>query len=142
MSSNLYVCPKCGKTIEYGNDVDLFEVAMKHLPTCSPTAKAPAHQRITDVVPQDALQGNLVNMDDILDQEVLITDMSWHDSTYKEDDVYLSLTLVIEGEEKVLNTGAARVVQAFRAVPQEALPIYAAFERIQLPNGRRVYHVK
>lgn len=137
-----YTCSQCGMDIQYEAGADLFQVAIDHLPKCSGKVATPVHKRITDIVPPDILAGNFITMDELLNQEVLVTGIEWKESTFKEDTDYLTLTIELDKEEKKLNTGAERVVAVFKAVKPEDLPVYCAFEKIQLPNGRRVYHVK
>lgn len=142
MGVKIYTCPQCGQTITHDENAEVYQVVIDHLAKCPGTASKPAYKRITDVVPSEVMAGNIISVDSILDREVLVTYITWKESTFKEDADYLSLTVLIDGEEKQLNTGAERVVQVFKAVDPAALPIYCAFEKIQLPNGRRVYRVK
>ncbi len=142
MAAKTYLCPKCHTVINYTEEDDLYGVVADHISHCAAPAPVPAHKRITDVVDEQTMKGNIINIDDILGQEVLVTGIDWRESTMKEDAEYLSLTLDMDGVAKVLNTGAERVVAVFRAVKASDLPIYCQFEKISLPNGRRVYHVK
>ena len=135
-------CPKCGEVLTFEAPQTMYDAFIDHISKCPQKVPVKVVKRITDVVPEDALKGNLITMDELLGQDILITGMIWRESSFKEDTDYLSLTLELQGEEKVLNTGAERVLQAFRAVPPDSFPFYATFEKIQLPNGRRVYRVK
>ncbi len=142
MVSKSHVCPKCQASISYTEDADLYEVVADHIAHCPGAPLSTKAHRITDVVSPEVMKGNIINIDDILGQEVLVTGITWRESTMKEDAEYLSLTLDMDGVKKVLNTGAERVVAIFRTLLPADLPIYCAFEKIQLPNGRRVYHCK
>jgi hypothetical protein len=142
MVTKTYLCPGCKQPIEYDEVEDLYTVVSSHLSTCKPLPETVKPRRITDVVSKDVMEGNLITMDEIVDQETLITGIAWRDSTFKEDETYLSLTVQINEEERTLNTGAIRVIQVFRAVDPKDLPVYACFEKIQLPNGHKVYRVK
>jgi len=135
-------CPQCNKKIYYSEEKNLYIVMAEHLTKCPSAHERPAYQRITDVVPEDVLRGNIVTMDEILGKEILIKAIGWQDSTFKEDAEYLSLTIDLDGEEKILNTGATRVIEVFKHVGDNNLPIYASFEKVTLPGGRRVYRVK
>lgn len=137
-----YTCPKCKQTMEYDEVEDIFAVISDHLNKCPGAEKQLAYKRITDVVPEDVLKGNIVTMDEILGKDILIKDIAWHESTFREDTEYLSLTIDLDGEEKTLNTGATRVIDVFKYVDMKDLPIYASFEKVTLPGGRRVYRVK
>lgn len=137
-----YTCPQCKQTIEYDEEQNIFEVVADHLAKCPAAAKPIQYHRITDVVPEDVLRGNIVTMDEVLGKEILVKGIKWADSTFKEDAEYLSLTIDLDGEEKVLNTGATRVLEVFKHVDENDLPIYSSFEKVTLPGGRRVYRVK
>jgi hypothetical protein len=137
-----YICPQCHQVVNYDESADPFEQAAKHLETCSGAKLEKRYPRITDVVPPAVMKGNLITIEELLGKEVLITGLDWKESTFKEDTDYLSLTVEVDGEEKVLNTGAQRVVAVFKEVKLEDLPIYAAFDKITLPGGKRVYIVK
>ncbi len=142
MVTKTHVCPKCLAVITYEEGADLYEVVADHILFCKGAPAVVPHKRITDVVPPEVMTGNIVSIESVLEQELLVTAFDWRDSTFKEDASYLSLTILIEGEEKTVNTGAERVIAVFKSVDPGALPIYCAFEKIQLPNGRRVYRVK
>jgi hypothetical protein len=142
MAKAIHVCTRCGEAIEYDDSVSLYEVALEHASNCKGPSMPREHKKITDVLPPEVFKGNLVTMEEILGLEVLVIDMTWRDSTYQEDAQYLSLTILWENEARILNTGAERVVQVFKQLKHEALPVYVCFEKITLPNGRRVYRVK
>lgn len=137
-----YTCPQCNQTVEYEKEQNIFEVVAGHLAKCPKTAKLTPYHRITDVVPEEVLKGNIVTMEDILGKEILIKALNWQTSTFKEDAEYLSLTIEIDGEEKIVNTGATRVIEVFKHVDENDLPIFASFEKVTLPGGKRVYRVK
>lgn len=136
-----YICQKCKKVIDFDEIRPIDEVVIDHMTNCACTPVQPVGRRITDIVPEDIMKGNFLSMDDILGKEVLITEMEWIKSAYREDEQYLTLSLEIDGETKKVNTGATRVVDVFKHVDELDLPIYARFEKITLPNGRRVYKV-
>lgn len=136
-----YTCTKCGEIVEYPDGEDLFEVALSHGATCQARQTPPVKRRLADVVPESAIKGNLVTIDDILGKEVLVVDLTWRDSSFKEDQEYLSLTIQVDGEEKTLNTGATQVLGAFKALDTANLPVYAVFEKVTRPDGKRVYRV-
>lgn len=134
-------CSQCHETIEYNEDDDLYAVIAGHLATCKKTSPKPTRPRLSEVVPEEAIKGNLITIDDILGRPVLVKDVTWRDSSFKEDQEYLSLTIDLDGEEKTLNTGATQVLGAFKALKLEDLPVYALFEKITRPDGKRVYRV-
>lgn len=142
MATKTYTCSHCGVVIEYLADADLYDVVATHIGHCAGAPAVAKPKRITEVVSEEVLKGNLVTMDEILEQEILVTAVAWRDSTYKEDETYLSLTVELGGEKRTLNTGAVRVIQVFRALDPKELPIYAMFGKISLPNGHKVYIVK
>jgi len=142
MTTKIYTCPVCHQDINYDENDNLLEVAVAHVPKCPKLVSSTPHKRITDVVPPEVFKGNFISMDELLDQEVLVKGMDWQASSFKEDAEYLTLTVEVDGEERKLATGAGRVMEVFRAVKITDLPIYCAFEKIQLPNGRRVYRVR
>jgi len=139
---NEFVCPDCHQTIYYGEGENLYIVMANHQKKCPSAQKQPTAHRITEVVPDDVLRGNFVMMDELLGKEILIKAISWQDSTFKEDAEYLSLTIDLNGEERILNTGALRIIDVFRYVNNKDLPMYASFEKVTLPGGRRAYRVK
>jgi len=104
-----------------------------------PKAMAP---RIEDLVPEEVIRGNLITMEDVLDRDILVKAMTFKDSAYQEDAQYLSLTVEVDGEEFILNTGAERVIQAFRHLKAEDLPVVVCFEKVKTSKGRRVYRIK
>lgn len=138
-------CPHCEAKLEAPTWDALAKAAQEHEKSCPrlavPQAGPPA-RNITEVLPPEVLRGNLVTMEDELEKLILVTDFIFRDSTLKEDATYLSLTVEIDGETKVLNTGAERVVQAFRALQHKDLPVYVTFEKVATTAGRRVYRIK
>lgn len=136
-----YICQKCHRVVDYDETRPLDDVVIEHLTNCLRTTIQPAGKRITDIVPEDILKGNFVSIDDILGQEVEILDIKWADSTFKEDEQYLTLTINVEEEERKLNTGASRILEVFKHIDVADLPFYAKFEKVILPGGRRVYKV-
>lgn len=138
----IYICPDCHKELPIKGSQTLDEVALEHLNECPFVVQRPTNKRITDVVPPEVLAGNIITIEEILGAEVLVTNIDWHESTFKEGGEYIELTLNIGGEERKLNTGATRVVEVFRAVDLKDLPFYCSFEKVQLPGGKRVYRVK
>lgn len=142
MAELIYTCPQCRQVVTYNEQDDVFVVVSNHLLQCPGKPPTPGYKRITEIVPPEIMKGNLIAIDDILEKEVLVTGMDWHSSSFKEDEEYLSLTVTVDGEEKILNTGAGQVVAVFRSVNPENLPVYCSFEKVQLPTGRRVFKVK
>lgn len=135
-------CETCGKVIE-GEQWELVaHDLVEHAKTCQAKPVTAKVKTISDVVPKEALEGNLTTIEELLGKLVLVTGMTLQESSFKEDTNYLSLTIEVDGEEKVLNTGAARVLSAFQALDPEQLPIYATFEKVAIPGGRRVYRVR
>lgn len=138
----IYICPDCHKELTIKTNQTLDEVALEHLSECPFVVSRPTAKRITDIVPPEVLAGNIVSIEEILGAEILVTNINWHESTFREGEEYLELTLNIAGEERKLNTGATRVVEVFRAVNLMDLPFYCSFEKVQIPGGKRVYFVK
>lgn len=138
----IYICPDCHKELPIKDSQTLDEVALEHLNECPFVVQRPTSKRITDVVPPEVLAGNIITIEEILGAEVLVTNIDWHESTFREGEEYLELTLFIGEEERKLNTGATRVVEVFRAVNLKDLPFYCSFEKVQIPGGKRVYRVK
>lgn len=134
-------CSQCKAAIEYKETDDLYMVITQHLATCKGTGQTPTRPRLSEVVPEEAIKGNLITIDDILGKPVLVKDVTWRDSSFKEDQEYLSLTVDLNGEEKTLNTGATQVIGAFKALKLENLPVYALFEKVTRPDGKRIYRV-
>jgi hypothetical protein len=134
-------CSQCNETIEYNETDDLYAVIAGHLAACKGAGQKPPRPRLSEVVPEEAIKGNLVTIDDILDKLVLVKGLTWRDSSFKEDQEYLSLIIDLDGEEKTLNTGATQVLGAFKALKAEDLPVYALFEKVARPDGKRVYRV-
>jgi len=48
----------------------------------------------------------------------------------------------IDGEDFLLNTGAERIIQAFRQLRAEDLPVVVCFEKVKTAKGRRIYRIK
>lgn len=135
-------CSLCKKVFT-GEEWELVALELaEHAKGCAGQAAPIPIKHISDVVPKEALEGNFTTIDEILGKLVLVKDFTFKESTFKEDTHYLSMTLEVDGEEKILNTGATRVTSAFQALDPALLPIYATFEKIILAGGRRVYRVK
>ena len=134
-------CGQCKEVIEYNEQDDLYAVIAQHLAICKGSHPKTTWPRLSEVVPEEAIKGNLITIDDILGKPVLVKAMAWRDSSFKEDQEYLSLTIDLDGEEKTLNTGATQVLGAFKALKSQELPVYALFEKITRPDGKRVYRV-
>lgn len=135
-------CGVCGEIVSATEEAELGLAISNHVVTKH--SMPPTHEvkRIQDVLPQEVLEGNICSIEDVLDRDILVKDMSWKDSTFKEDTEYLSLVVEVDGEDKILNTGAERIVQAFHYLKLEDLPIYVCFEKVATKAGRRVYRIK
>lgn len=135
-------CPKCTKVFKGDIWEPVADDYSKHIAAgCVPSAP-PQYKNVADVVPEEVLKGNLVSMEDLIGKVLLVKEFVLRESTFKEDTDYLGITVDVDGEEKVVNTGAERVVQVFKALDPLLLPLYVIFEKVILPNGRRVYRVK
>lgn len=153
--ANLNVCGECGAPLSVITEGASGTFALRcgnlHKPDTlkpllgAPAAKAPAQKEpafLKDVVPKEALLGNLLSMDEVVDKLVLVKSFELKESTFKEDSQYLSATIELDGQEYVLNTGAARVLQVFKVLSQDRLPVFVEFEKVQIAGGRRVYRIK
>lgn len=136
-----HLCPKCNQVIEYDDETEnLYDVALRHIGDCKPpeTALVP---NLVDSLPDEALKADLISVEDVLDKPILVKGFAFHDSTFKEDTEYLSLEVEVDGKAKVLNTGAERIVHAFKYVKFDQLPAYVTFEKVVTSAGRRVYRI-
>lgn len=138
-----FICPRCGGVIDYNpSEKGAYEVILDHAPACPGRVTKLEVKRIEEVVPKEVLEGNFISIEEVLGKYIMVISIDWKDSTFKEDTQYLSLEIEVDGEPKILNTGAERVLQVFRTVKAELLPLYVCFEKLQLPGGRRVYRIK
>ena len=149
------VCADCGAPLDVVTEGKSGTFALRcgngHFPdfmkplTRPPAAKIADKKEpafVKDVVPKEALQGNLLTMDEVIDKLVLVKSFELKESTFREDSQYLSFTIDLDGQEYVVNTGAARVLQVFKALKKEDLPAFAEFEKVQIAGGHRVYRLK
>ena len=140
-------CEACGALLRGTTLKELILAVDEHNLTC-PGAKPPpppgdkVARPITEMVPPEVLRGTLVGMDEVLDKLLLVKDYRFRESAYKEDTEYLSLTVDLDGEERIVNTGAERVVLFFKYLKPEDLPVFVTFEKALTKQGRRVYRVK
>ncbi len=136
-----HLCPKCNLVIEYDDEQEnLYDVALRHITDCKP-AEAVARPNLVDDLPDEAKKADLVSVEDVLGKPILVKGFTFRDSTFKEDTEYLSLEVEVDGEDKVLNTGAERIVHAFKYVKYDQLPAYVTFEKVMTKAGRRVYRI-
>jgi len=136
------ICPRCGTRMVARTLEELRQQVKEHAEECReeiPKAMAP---RLEELVPEEVIKGNLITMEDVLDRDILVKAMTFRESAYKEDAEYLSLTVEVDGEEYILNTGAERVIQAFRHLKAEDLPVVVCFEKVKTAKGRRIYRIK
>lgn len=138
-----FACPRCQEKVGYADDANLHEVLVAHAATCPvPAATTPkTPKNVVDLVPKEVLDGNLLSMDDIINTPVLVTAMSWRESSFKEDTNYLQLEIELDGKKSILNTGAERIIRAFEYIKKEDLPMFATFEKVTTRNNRRVYKI-
>lgn len=141
MAQAYHFCSQCGVNVEYDDEKEtLYDVAIRHIPNCTPAVKAP-YANLLDKLPHEAKQANIVGVEEVLGKPILVKGFTYRDSTFKEDTEYLSLEVVVDGEDKVLNTGAERIIHAFKYVKLEQLPAYVTFEKVMTKAGRRVYRI-
>ena len=136
-----WVCPQCKKEFSYEKPDELSQIIFDH------GAKGCVEVltkifNLTEVLPKEVIEGNFLTMDDAIDHLLLVKDFSLKESAFKEDTQYLSLTVEVDGEDYMLNTGAERIVQVFKQLPHEKLPVYVTFEKVMTKAGRRVYRIK
>lgn len=135
-------CKFCGAIIVPVDGATIYEAIQDHGATCPGATGGLAGRDIKDFLPPEATEDNLVGMEDVLGKRILVTELTWRDSTFKEDTQYLSLTVQVDGEEHTLNTGAERIVQAFKFLDPSHLPLYVTFEKVVTKANRRVYRLK
>lgn len=138
---NQFDCPKCQTAVTYPEDGDLYTVMATHIEKCSGAAQPSKTKNIADVLPKEVLNGNIIGMDECLGLPLMVTGMTWRDSTFKEETRYLALEIMMDGEKKILNTGAERIIEAFTYVKPEELPLEVIFGKVTTKAGRRVYRI-
>jgi len=141
MTELFWVCPHCETRVTVKENQDYAPTIGEHLATC-PKRPKQTIPNITDIVDRETLEGNVILMDDIIDQRILVKDFSLKDLSFKEDTLSLSLQIELDGEDYMLNTGAERVVQVFKTIAHDQLPFYLTFEKVHTSAGRRVYRIK
>jgi len=137
-----FTCSLCGWRGEAGTLEDLQRAVAAHEKKCTEGGVLGRPRRISEVLPPEVLSGNLLTIEEVLEKDLLVVDFTFKESTFREDAEYLSLKVELEDEEFTINTGATRVVQVFRQIKKEDLPLWVTFEKVILPGGRRVYRVK
>jgi len=141
MAKAYHFCPQCGQSIEYDDEKEtLYDVAIRHLPQCNPAEKA-QYENLVDKLPEEAKRADLISVEEVLDKPILVKGFTYRDSTFKEDTEYLSLEVEVDGEDKILNTGAERILHAFKYVLLDQLPAYVTFEKVSTKAGRHVYRI-
>jgi len=136
-----FQCPKCNTTINYPDEADLYKEMVAHIEKCSGAAQTPKTKNITDLLPKEVLNGSIVGIDECLGMPLMVTGMAWRESSFKEETRYLSLEILVDGEKKILNTGADRIVEAFTYVKPENLPLEVIFDKLTTKAGHRVYRI-
>jgi len=140
MAEFRWVCDHCGLEI-VSHNLDEFKEALEaHQASCTAPPK-PARD-IKEVVPEEAVRGNLITVDEVLEKEIIVEDFELRPSAFREDQQYLSMKIRLKGEEFTLNTSAARILTAFQFLKKDDLPVKMTIEQIRLPGGRRVYRIK
>jgi len=135
-------CGKCGIRIVASTPEELMRQVKEHDVVCGGGKGEVSVPRIEDLVPEEVLRGNIITMEDVLDRDILVKHMTFRNSAYQEDAQYLSLVVEIDGEDFILNTGAERIIQAFRHLRAEDLPVVVCFEKVKTAKGRRIYRIK
>lgn len=97
---------------------------------------------ITDVLPDEVIRGNLIPMEEVIGREIVVTNFTLKDSAFAEDQQYLSMEIALDGRPYILNTGAERILSAFRLLEHEDLPVSVTFETAKTVAGRRIYRIK
>lgn len=137
----LFECPKCKMMVTYPDDGDQYKEMVSHLEKCPGTDQPPKAKNIADVVPKDVLNGNIVAIDECLGIPLHVIGMNWRDSSFKEDSRYLALEILMDGEKRILNTGAERIIQAFTYIKPEDLPLEVILDKLTTKAGRRIYRI-
>jgi len=98
-------------------------------------------RRISEVSKKPAFEGEPITIEDILDEEVLITGFASRVSQFEDREFYLVIQVEHEGKKKVLTTGSQVVMDAFDSITPEDLPLRGKFIKIEGAKGRRYYQV-
>lgn len=136
-----FECPKCKTIVTYPDDKDMYAEMVAHIEKCSIAAQPSKTKNIADVLPKEVLNGNIIGMDECLGLPLMVMGMTWRESTFKEETRYLALEIMMDGEKKILNTGAERIIEAFTYVKPEELPLEVIFGKVTTKAGRRVYRI-
>jgi len=140
MAEFRWTCDKCGVEVAR-TDLDEFKSALEAHKASCPGPGKPVRD-IKEVVPEEAVRGNLITIEEVLEREIVVEDFELRASAFREDQQYLSMKIRLGGEEFTLNTGAARILTAFQFLKKEDLPVKMTIEQVKLPGGRRVYRIK
>jgi len=135
-------CPNCHVTLQAPTSEELSQKQERHSASCRRAPPHPQARRIEDIVPREILNGNLMTIEEVLGKDVLVTGFRFKESGFKEDSQYLSLEVKVGDEEGVINTGAQRIIPAFRQLSPADLPVLVTFEKITSKGGKRGYRIK
>ena len=91
---------------------------------------------LTDILPPGVIEGNIISMEEVIDKEIIVTEFTFHDSLYKEDQQYLSMEITLNHIPYILNTGAERIIQVFQMLGPDKLPVSLTFEKVTSGSGR------
>jgi len=98
-------------------------------------------KRISEVVGGGSLTGEPVDIDEILNDDVVVTDFTFRKSQFDEDKQYVVIQIEVDGVKKVFSTGSGVVLDLFDRLQKEQLPVLAKFERVKGKSGRKYIKV-
>lgn len=98
-------------------------------------------RRLADAAGRGRLEGESIDMSDILEEEVLVTAFGWRNSQFEGRAQYLVIQIERNGQLQVFTTGSNPIVDMFEGVHKEDLPLQARFVEKSGGGGRRYYTV-
>ena len=98
-------------------------------------------KRLVDVTGGGDLAGEAIIMQEILDEEVLVTGFKRRESQFEGQGFYLAIQVQYEGALRVFTTGSGPILDVFARLDPQALPLYARFAEKKGKKGRRYFSV-
>jgi hypothetical protein len=98
-------------------------------------------KRLVDVTGGGDMAGEPIIIQEILDEEVLVTGFKRRESQFEGQEFYLAIQVQHEGELKVFTTGSGPILDIFARLDPQALPLAARFVEKKGKKGRKYFTI-
>ena len=104
-------------------------------------ADEPKPKRLVDVTGGGDMAGEPIIIQEILEEEVLVTGFKRRESQFEGQEFYLAIQVQHDGELKVFTTGSGPILDLFARLAPQALPLYARFVEKKGKKGRKYFTI-